>query len=140
MVVQSRGKLQFLLVCGLVCLGFQFLFGVFSMLVDHVQAIWPAFLTHTDTMTVRGAQASLENYSVQSMVAAATSFVLIAIAFLISKHGKHLSVAGLLFIISGAANSVILFSTGLFAGVVLIAVGLLQIVKQRHLHEQRVRD
>lgn len=136
--MRSGEGLRILLLCGLICLCFQFLFGVFSILVDRFQNIWPFVFAHTDPMTVIGAWASLENYSAEAMIAAAISFVIIEIAWLISKHGKHLSAVGLLLIISGAVNSVILFSTGLFAGVLLITTGLLQLVKQRRLREQSI--
>lgn len=127
--------LRVLVVIGLLLILFQFFFGLFSLVLTQSYGTPHFLITDTDKLTSHGALHSLRTFGSESMLAGFAALLPAAGAFMICKGNKRLLLSGLLLILAGTANSVILYSAGLPAGIALMAAGTLMLIRRARLHE-----
>jgi len=103
----------------------QFIFGGFSYIAAHFDSgMIDELRLNTDQITSVGAIYSLNAFSIHAFFAGLLCSIIsgTALYFFIKKRWH--TIPGLCFLISGSLNSLILFGTGLPAGIILVITGI----------------
>ncbi|MDD9148541.1 hypothetical protein OYT88_08275 [Sporolactobacillus sp. CQH2019] len=114
---------------GTVLAALQAFFGLFLLIALRFPATQAGVVRSAGMANVFGASDSLNAFSVQAVIAGTVSFAVAAAALFILNDKKG-TLTGMMLILAGAENSVVLFAAGLPAGLVLMAAGMIALLRR----------
>ncbi|WP_100488199.1 hypothetical protein [Sporolactobacillus pectinivorans] len=117
-------------IAGIALTAIQVIFGFSSIIIASHTDGKEVFAQIGGRNTAHGAVDGLVTFGLQALVAGTAAILLAAVALFLIKEGRWPTLSGLLFILAGTVNSIVLFSAGLPAGVVLMGAGMAALIRK----------
>lgn len=117
-------------VVGMALTFFQAVLGFFLIIFAKPAEFAAVLINSGEKGTAIGAESSLFTFGFQALIAGVAAVLLGAAALYLTRDEKRMIFAGLLFIVAGTVNSVVLFAAGLPCGIVLMAAGIAVLIRK----------
>lgn len=116
--------------------GLQALAGLILLIASRFSAVGAGIVKTGGMANVHRAANSVTDFGVQALMAGVISSVIAAAALFILGNGKSGALPGIMLIIAGAENSVVLFAAGLPVGLVLMTAGIVALLRKTRTPEK----